>query len=437
MPDRFYNAHAHCFTYDHVPKYFISRRIATSKLLSLKWFIRVVRKVPLTGKFNFLGQILIFLLSKLFGINKNLIIRFLNFVKYGDQTSQKQVIKSMQQYYPKHTGFVSLTMDMEYMGAGYPKKRFEKQLLELEELKNNNDWKNTFYPFVFCDPRRIKPIHQRELSVKSDFTNKIFLEKVIQLISEKSFQGIKLYPALGYYPFDNRMKPIYDFALRNDVPLTTHCSVGAVHFKYRLDDAERNHPFLKENLPHKKPKKFQQYFTHPLNFECLLNHDLLKTYWGEDATDYFNLKLCFGHWGSAEEWHNFIGNAWVETHFEKMDKAYPSLELINWHTDKKAMYNFSWFTIICDMIRKYPNVYADISYTLGDASLLPLLKMILESDNKIRSRVLFGTDFYMVSKDISEREFAINVRAFLGVHLFNQISIYNAKQFLSNYINPV
>jgi uncharacterized protein len=89
------------------------------------------------------------------------------------------------------------------------------------------------------------------------------------------------------------------------------------------------------------------------------------------------------------------------------------------------------------MMRKYPNVYADISYTLNDATLFPLLRMILNSDNKIRERVLFGTDFYLVSKAISEREFAINVRSFLGNDLFNQIAITNAERFLTNKFSHV
>jgi predicted TIM-barrel fold metal-dependent hydrolase len=342
------------------------------------------------------------------------------------------VIKSMQEYYPKYTGYVFLTMDMEYMGAGLPKTLFEKQISELEDIKRKPDWRNIIYPFIFCDPRRLKPSHPRELGVGNDFTGDVFLQKLQQLIRDETFQGIKLYPALGYYPFDKRMKPVYDFALKHNVPFITHCSVGAVHFKYDLEAAECYHPILHKQLPHDKPKLFQQYFTHPLNFECLLNRDLLKTFWGDDAPDYSQLKICMGHWGSGEEWHNFFENAWVETHFRKMTAEYPSLELENWQTGENKVYNFSWFTIICDLMRRYPNVYADISYTLQDASLLPLLKMILEADDKIRTRVLFGTDFYMVSKDISEREFVINARAYLGIELFNQIAITNAESFLNN-----
>src|SRR5206468_2521745 len=140
----------------------------------------------------------------------------------------------------------------------------------------------------------------------------------------------------------------------------------------------------------------------------------------------------------CDDWHDYLDNAWRETDFKKKNSDWCSLELDNWIIDDNKVYkNFSWFTIICDLIRKYPNVYVDISYTLYDATLLPLLKMILEADEKIKERVLFGTDFYLVSKASSERAFAINLRAALGNDLFEQIAITNAERFLSNKFNKV
>ena len=443
MAKRFYNCHAHCFTYDHVPRYFLSRGVGISWFLHRKWLKKLIRKTPVTGKFDFIGDLLIILLTPLMGLNKSKVIRYLNFIKYGDRHTQEDVLKSMQAYYPRNTGYVMLSMDMEYMGAGIPKSRFEKQLLELKHLKTKVDdknekvWENLLFPFIFCDPRRVQPKHPRELPIEPHFIGKKFEQKLEEYISGNIFQGIKLYPALGYYPFDKRMKNVYNFAVKNNVPIITHCTVGAVHFKYKLEDAEYHHPFLHKKLHAQKPEEFQANFSHPLNFECLLNHDLLKTHWGNDAPDYSKLKICLGHWGSVQEWMNYMNNPWIETKYRNMEKEYPSLELVNWHTTDKKEYNFSWFTIICDLIRKYPNVYADISYTLNDVRLFPLLKMLLEADEKIRERVLFGTDFYLVSKAICERDFTINVRSFLGDELFHQIALINAERFLNNDFNKV
>lgn len=438
MSKRFYNCHAHCFTYHHVPEFFLTRWLAVSWFLKRKWLRNFIRKTARTGKFGFGLSLLMLVLRRIFGLNQSMALRYVNFVKYGDRSSQEKVIKSMQAYYPKDTGLVFLTMDMDYMGAGKPEVSFEKQLSELEGIKRNPAWTHKVYPFIFCDPRRLQPLHQREVTVGNTFTGEVFEKKLKTYLHDKVYQGIKIYPALGYYPFDKRMKPVYDFAVENCIPIITHCTTGAVHFKYRLDDAERRHPFLGMQLPALKPKGFQTYFTHPLNFECLLNPDILKSHWGEDTTDYTNLKICIGHWGDGSDWHDYLDNAWRETDFRKRNSDWCSLELDNWiiNGDKKYR-NFSWFTIICDLMRKYPNVYADISYTLNDASLLPLLKMILEADKKIRERVLFGTDFYLVSKACSERAFSINVRAALGLELFEQIAVTNAERFLSSRFNVV
>ncbi len=135
MAKRFYNCHAHCFTYDHVPKFFLGHGIAVEWLLHRKWLKNLRKKTPVTGKFDFVSSILIVLLGPFFGLNKQKVIRYLNFIKYGDKSSQEEVIESMQAYYPTYTGYVLLTMDMEYMGAGIPITRFEKQLKLLADIK--------------------------------------------------------------------------------------------------------------------------------------------------------------------------------------------------------------------------------------------------------------------------------------------------------------
>jgi hypothetical protein len=106
---------------------------------------------------------------------------------------------------------------------------------------------------------------------------------------------------------------------------------------------------------------------------------------------------------------------------------------------KESYLNFTWFSIIYELLKsdEYPNIYTDISYTLNDARFLPMLKMMLESNQKVREHVLFGTDFYMVSKAISEREYSINIRAYLGEELFQQIAVVNPYNFLSNKLCQV
>ena len=111
-------------------------------------------------------------------------------------------------------------------------------------------------------------------------------------------------------------------------------------------------------------------------------------------------------WG-GREWEKYLATSW-EKNMEK-----------------------SWFSAVLDLIKKHPNVYTDVSYTLHNFSLHPLLKVILQ-DEKIRSRVLYGSDFYMVELDMPERAFSINIRAYLSENDYQQIAETNPSGFLSH-----
>lgn len=408
--------------------------MAISWLLSRKWFVKLVQETPVTGSFGFFGALLKGVVHLLLGFDKQQVIRYLNLVRYGYAPEQRDVIRHFQAYYPKNTGLALLTVDLEYMGAGVPSTRFAQQLAELAEIRQDPEFSKVIYPFLACDPRRMQPITPREKAVEQEFVGDAFWAAAKNYIRSGLYQGFKLYPPLGYFPFDKRLKPVYDLALALDLPIMVHTEIGMVHLKYEITEQERYHPFLKTVLPNQKPGVIQQYYTHPLNWECLLNQDLLRQFWGPDAPDYSRLKVCFAHWGGIDSWHNFLDNAWSDTLVCTTNTTYPSLELDNWHISPKEGYkNFSWFSIVCDLMRKYPNVYADTSYVMSDTSLLPMLKMILEADPKIRERVLFGTDFYMVSTAATERSFAINLRAFLGRELFEQIALNNVETYLNRH----
>ena len=44
-------------------------------------------------------------------------------------------------------------------------------------------------------------------------------------LSRKMFDGIKIYPALGYYPFDKDLISSYEFAQEYEIPITAHCNI--------------------------------------------------------------------------------------------------------------------------------------------------------------------------------------------------------------------
>ena len=92
----------------------------------------------------------------------------------------------------------------------------------------------------------------------------------------------------------------------------------------------------------------------------------------------------------------------------------------------------SWFSVILDLMREHENIYADISSTLYQGSgRIDLLKLILQ-DKKIRERVLFGSDYYMMERvKPLERKRSIEIRSQLGAELFEQIAFKNPERYLN------
>lgn len=89
-------------------------------------------------------------------------------------------------------------------------------------------------------------------------------------------------------------------------------------------------------------------------------------------------------------------------------------------------------------------MYADISYTLSDDRTFPLIKLLLTSEYysyasdgnlSIRDRILFGTDFFVVSKAGAKREMSIKLREYLGDDLFEIIACKNPIDFLKTRFN--
>ena len=229
----YHNCHVHCFTIDHVPDNFAKRLIWLYFLIpirwlkkhkALQWIIRMLNK-----------KIVVKLLKTVIpNIDKSL-NRLLSFIRFFDiAKTQKEMIDLLLGYYPPHTRFVLLTMDMEYMGAGKPIHPFQKQIEELAAIKSNGVYTELIHPFVFGDPRR-----------------KDVYEIITDAVEQKKFTGIKIYRALAYFPFDKRLKNVYKYALEYDLPLTTHCISGVVYYrgtKTQAFDGATHHPIAKKQI---------------------------------------------------------------------------------------------------------------------------------------------------------------------------------------------
>jgi len=364
MDQAIYNCHTHIFTNEDVPEDFLPWKLV--------WVLRNFRLVPRLS--YVLKRIIPF-------IDNDLFDRFAATLDISDQRSQREVFETLMGFYPEGARFVVLAMDMEYMGAG-DARSYRDQLDELALVREH--YPDRLLPFVCADPRR----HH-------------ILDIVKTYIEQRHFHGIKIYPPLGYYPFDDNLYPVYEYAQTNEIPILTHCSPGGLYFKGRITKDMFAHPKTGLLLERKPNKAFAANFSHPDNYVHVLK-------------DFPNLKICLAHFGGEEEWNNYLINPW----------------------DSGRTQHSSWFRIILNMIKTYPNLYTDISYTLHDPEFYPLLKVVM-LDNAARHKILFGSDFYVVQIDRAERAFSLGVRTALGEADFTLIAHTNPKAFLDSKIWPI
>jgi predicted TIM-barrel fold metal-dependent hydrolase len=412
------NCHTHCFTINHVPDDFARGIFFFHKLLPIRWIKKHGTIRWILKQLN--KQWVISLLKKISPTTVKTLDRLRSFASFYEVESQQQMIDLLRGYYPSNTKFVLLTMDMEFMAGGKPIVLFKEQLDELAQIKSLPEYKDILYPFVFADPRRAN-----------------VTSIVKQRIESGAFTGIKIYPALGYFPFDKRLKEVYEYEIEKDLPIITHCIRGAVYNRGSMKDIFRNqktHPIAtSQPFVNDRKNHFTANFTHPLNYECLLNKDILRKHWNDDKIDLSKLKMCLGHFGGNDEWMNYLCDPWLPVEGSgnnPLDIEHPWFNVVERQEIKSRAY--SWFSVACELMNQYDNVYADISYTLSDDRIFPLLKLMLTSSHyeKISNKILFGTDFYVVSKAGAEREMSIKLRGYLGDQLFKKIAAENPKRFL-------
>lgn len=303
-----------------------------------------------------------------------LVKKYYHFLSIGDLKSQLEIFKLLQQFYPQGTKFCVLTMDMEYMEAGKVATPFFSQLNEVAEIKKDPAYKDLIYPFVFIHPERPK-----------------LFSLVKHYIEEKGFAGLKMYPPLGYYPFDKRLDLVYSYAEQNNIPIISHCARGGVYYRGEIKD--RKHPITGKEIKAGKNKFITDTYTDPDNYKYLLNK-------------FPNLKINLAHYGGFDEWEKYLQNTIVDSDGET-----------------------NWLCKVNELIRNYSNVYSDISYTLFSPRLIPLLKVLL-TEPAYKNKILFGSDFYMIEQESSEREFSINIRANLGEEDYKLIAVQNPNLFL-------
>ncbi len=355
-----YNCHTHVFTWKNVPDRFLPFGL-------VRFLLKYNLTRPLAGFLSSLNPF----------SDQDAFDRYARFIKQGDQATQEDVLRGLMKYYPGDAKYVILSVDMDYMEAGQAPLNFEEQVKELAVLKKK--YPDQIYPFLCADPRRHNLLD--------------FLKRYIEA---EGFKGIKLYPPMGFYPFDERLYPIYEYAEKNNVPILAHCKKKSrVVYRGDIPESWLRHPKTGQPLERTPNKDFSINFTDPDNYVYVLN-------------DFNRLKVCFGHFGGEAEWKLY------------QDEEDPEKFQQSWYNKiKKILMN-----------RKFPNTFADISYTLADSDLVALLLVTLQIE-QIREKVLFGSDFYFSNIEGSEYKFGIELRKELGEDNFRQIAETNPRKFLS------
>ncbi len=456
-------------------------------------------------------------------------------------SSQKGIAKRALNQLPKDSGMVILPMDMRFMKAGrtFPSKKqkeiaakyggkkiasnltykdkltgirfkdsYKYQMLELYDFtidEKTNSRKEEYYPFLFLDPRRVKDegkaFFDWEWKKDSSGNSLGVMELkncfVKTYMEDYRFSGFKIYPALGYYCFDEYLLPIWRYAAEKQIPIMTHCIMGRIYYRGAIKEEWHYHPVFKEDdgespkvLPETKHYDFQRNFTHPLNYLCLLEPDLLegallaaiepaksraheafnydpnpKKKGKGDLSVLSKLKICLAHYGGEEEWVRYMEQDREVYSQRLMRDPEEGIEFMSkskngsfsWPKINQLWEQADWYSIITSLLIRYENIYADLSYIISKESVYPLIKYSLEKGNnyihehehyktdpnpylkgksytgknKLRSRILFGTDFYVVRNHKSEKNLFVDLKTHLGEEDFDLIARENPFNYLA------
>lgn len=482
---------------------------------------------------NWSRRTLWFLIKKLFPFFRNIISptglalldRYLLMGRFSLYGTQKWVAQRALHQLPPDSQMVILPMDMEFMGAGNSKMTdeilatkndnlkkgwtetdyqdtFKYQMRELwgfvKTKRNSSDNPSAYHPFLFLDPRRIEKegasffnyILANGKMVLGDCYVKTYME-------DRKFSGFKIYPALGYYVFDDYLLPLWRYASENNIPIMTHCVIGTIYYRGKKKKEWNFHPVFKqyyrdkrqpENqpepmvLPQVKAVDRQFNFTHPMNYLCLLEeiflreligntkNSELKTLYGYTDADtrltfnLANIKICLAHYGGEEEWTKYLeadreaySRSIIKNPDEGIDIIHNTNKELSWSKINSLWHDTDWYSLISSILMNYENMYADLSYIISKPSIYPLLVETLRKGddydaqllnynaeifinkksshfkgrNRLRSHILFGTDFYVVRNHNSDKDLYTETRAALSDESFDLIARENTFNYLS------
>lgn len=295
------------------------------------------------------------------------LLKLIKFRRFSELSTQEKIFEAVRIQYPSDTRFVVLPMDMALMKHGPLAEDLDAQHRKLFELAAHQDGR--IIPFCTVHPDR-EDAAQR-----------------IERYLDQGAKGLKIYPRLGYAPdHPVLMQRIYPMIAERGFPVTSHCSRGGVS---------------------------QRRLAQSLGDEYCAPQAMIPV-----LRAFPDLRICLAHFGGQDDWLDFIKG--------RIDPRSKDVEQRNWMIAIRRMIEQG----------EYENLYTDISYTLFFFDeLAPFLKVFLTGEGsrkeRLRSRVLFGSDHYMSrNTDYAEREVSMRLRLTLGEDLFRDIAETNPARWL-------
>jgi predicted TIM-barrel fold metal-dependent hydrolase len=401
----FTNIHTHVFTSDCAPDRFL--RILPVKFV--RWFPGLIKGAIDTKAGRNVIHGLYQLLSSKDSNKRGEVDKYVSFLKVGTSTTQLDVFRTALaagKTFDSSLRIVGLTMNMDHMDSQPSRKQisFATQLDQVKDVKRY--YPTNFFPFLGIDPRQGSGMELVKWA-------RPYFESGVATNEGKVypyFSGIKLYPALGFFPFDPRLEELYRYAEANNLPVMTHCTrVGSQYIGNQIESLIPDSPAMigipgNANILAAKTSielRINEYkkrgwiknskigdndlacdlFGHPENYIPILEK-------------FPNLKICLAHMGGSNEVVKSMDSKSKLDQIRQVDPA-------------------SWFEHIERMMKQYPNLYTDVSYTLSDfdnskiAVLQKTITFLNTPDGQgkqLGDRVLFGTDFFMTEQERREPE---------------------------------
>lgn len=206
--------------------------------------------------------------------------------------------------------------------------------------------------------------------------------------------GFKMYTPLGYKPSDYehwlpRMASYFGRCESEGIPILAHCTPGGMYTNER-------HLYYESETEAVKASLRAEYGREPRSSERVKYYSdafVSPSAWRPVMRRFPNLTLCLAHFvgDDWEEWTSHIrANVAVRTIWGTRDPG-------PWWEDQT---HAPWLRAMVQLIEDYDRVYTDVSYFFvykHEAAFAWLLRQ----HPKLKRRINFGTDWYMVENSIS------------------------------------